>query len=124
VQHLAQLTKMQPKIFFIKDKRWLGTPYRHTKLKCSMKLYLKVIGYSCYTCLPQSSPAAAQRALKKGAPGTRPKAQRLLTIATPKHGPAHTHTCKQRQKIRNSTTLHKNSTQNHDRTVLCVTMIA
>jgi hypothetical protein len=85
-----------------------------------MKLYLKVIGYSCYTCLPQSSPAAAQTALQKWAPGTRPKAQRLLTIATPKHGPAHTHTCKQRQK---STTLHKNSTQNYDRTVLHVTTI-
>jgi hypothetical protein len=61
-----------------------------------------------------------------GAPSTRPKAQRLLTIATPKHGPAHTHThtYKQRQKIRNSTTLHKNSTQNYDRTILRVTTIA
>jgi hypothetical protein len=52
-----------------------------------MKLYLKVIGCSCYTCLPESSPAAAQRALKNVAPGTPPVAQRLLTIATPKHGP-------------------------------------
>jgi hypothetical protein len=51
-----------------------------------MKLYLKVIGCSCYTFLPQSSPAAAQRALKKVAPGTPPMAQRLLMIATPKHG--------------------------------------
>jgi hypothetical protein len=89
-----------------------------------MKLYLKVIGYSFYTCLPQSSPAAAQTALQKGAPDTRPKAQRLLTIATPKHGPAHTHTYKQRKKIRNSTTLLKNSTQNYDRTILHVTTIA
>ena len=23
---------------------WLGNPYRHTVLKCSMKMYLKVIG--------------------------------------------------------------------------------
>jgi hypothetical protein len=107
-----------------KDKKWLGSPYRHTELKCSMKWYLKVIGCSCYTCLPQSSPTAAQTALQKGAPGTRPKAQHLLTIATPKHGPAHTHTCKQRQKIRNSTTLHKNSTQNYDRTILRITTIA
>ena len=41
---------------------------------------------SCYTCLPQSSPAA-QTALKTvAAPGTGtpPKDQRLLTIATPK----------------------------------------
>jgi hypothetical protein len=47
-----------------------------------------MIGFSCYTCLPQSSPAAAaQRALKKVAPDTPPMAQRLLMIATPKHGP-------------------------------------
>jgi hypothetical protein len=88
-----------------------------------MKLYLKVIGCSCYTCLPQSSPAAAPTALQKGAPSTRPKAQRLLTSAMPKHGPAHTHTYKQGQKIRNSTTLHKNSTLNYDRTILRVTTI-
>jgi hypothetical protein len=69
-QHLAQLN-----------------PYRHTVLKCSMKCYLKVIGCSYYTYLPQSSPAAAQRALKKVAPGTPPKAQRLLTIVTSKQGP-------------------------------------
>ena len=51
-----------------------------------MKLYLKVIGGSCYTCLPQSSPAA-QTALKMVSAlgsGTPPKDQRLLTIATPK----------------------------------------
>ena len=61
---------------------------------------------SCYTCLPQSSPTA-QRSLQKVAPGTLPKDQRLLTIATPKQGPAHTHTCKQRQRLRNITSLHK-----------------
>jgi hypothetical protein len=87
-------------------------------------MYLKAIGGSCYTCLPQSSPIAAQTAQKTVAPGTRPKAQRLLTIATPKHGPAHTHTCKQGQNIRNSTTLHRNSTQNYARTILRVTTIA
>ena len=41
---------------------------------------------SCYTCLPQSSPAA-QTAVKTVAAlgtGTPPKDQRLLTIATPK----------------------------------------
>jgi hypothetical protein len=46
-----------------------------------------MIGCSCYTCLPQSSLAAAQRALKKVAPGTLPVAQRLLTIEASKHGP-------------------------------------
>ena len=42
---------------------------------------------SCYTCLPQSSPAAAQTAVKTvAAPGTGTplKDQRLLTIAMPK----------------------------------------
>ena len=38
---------------------------------------------SCYTCLPQTAPAAAQTALKM-APGTPQMDQRLLTIATPK----------------------------------------
>ena len=81
-----------------------------------MKLYLKVIGCSCYTCLPQTVPAA-QTALKMdAAPGTGTGApqmdQRLLTIAMPKQDPAHIHTCKQRQKLRNSTTTHKNSKQN------------
>ena len=64
---------------------------------------------SCYTCLPHSSPAA-QTALKTVATpdtGTPLKDQRLLTIATPKQGPAHTHTCKQKQNLRNSTTIHK-----------------
>ena len=39
---------------------------------------------SCYTCLPQSSPAA--QTVMKMAPGTGtpPKDQRLLMIATPK----------------------------------------
>ena len=35
-----------------------------------MKLYLKVIGCSCYTCLPRTTPAAAQIAQKMAAPGT------------------------------------------------------
>ena len=26
---------------YINDIKWLGNPYRHTILKCSMKLYLK-----------------------------------------------------------------------------------
>ena len=44
---------------------------------------------SCYTCLPQTAPAAAQAALKSvTTPGTGtdapPEDQRLLTIATPK----------------------------------------
>ena len=53
-----------------------------------MKLYLKVIGGSCYTCLPRTAPAAAQSAQKTAAPGTStgapPVAQRLLTNTWPK----------------------------------------
>ena len=49
----------------------------------------KVIGCSCYTCLPRTAPAAAQSAQKVvAAPGTGtgapPVAQCLPTIAMPK----------------------------------------
>ena len=53
-----------------------------------MKMYLKVIGCSCYTCLPRTAPAAAQSGQKTAAPGTSTGApqmdQRLLTITWPK----------------------------------------
>ena len=53
-----------------------------------MKNVIKVIGGSCYTCLPRTALAAAQTAPKTAAPGTGTGApqmdQRLLTIATPK----------------------------------------
>ena len=53
-----------------------------------MKMYLKVIGCSCYTCLPRTVPAAAQTGLKTAAPGTGTRApqmdQRLLTNTWPK----------------------------------------
>ena len=53
-----------------------------------MKLYLKVMGCSCYTCLPRTAPAAAQTAPKTAAPGTGIGApqmdQRLLTNTWPK----------------------------------------
>ena len=69
---------------------------------------------SCYTCLPQSSPTAPTALKTVAAPGTGtpPKDQRLLTIAMPKQGPAHTHTCKQMLTLGNSTSIHKNSTLN------------
>ena len=70
-----------------------------------------------YTYLPQTAPAA-RSAPRKVAPGTPPKDQCQLTIATPKQGPAHTHTCKQNQNPRDSTTLHRNSKQNRARTIL------
>ena len=54
-----------------------------------MKVYLKVIGCSCYTCLPQTAPAAAQTNLKvRATPGTGTGApqmdQRLLMNTWPK----------------------------------------
>ena len=80
---------MQPKGYiYIKDIKWLGNPYRHTVLKCSMKLYLKVIGCSCYTCLPRTAPTTIQTGRKTAAPGTGTGApqmdQRLLTYTWPK----------------------------------------
>ena len=78
---------MQPK-GYIKDIKWLGNPYRHTVLRCSMKMYLKVIGCSCYTYLPRTAPTVAQSARKTAASGTGtgapPVAQRLLTNTWPK----------------------------------------
>ena len=53
-----------------------------------MKLYLKVIGGSCYTCLPRTAPTAAQSTQKTAAPGTGTGApqmdQRQLTNTWPK----------------------------------------
>ena len=59
-----------------------------------MKMYLKVISCSCYTCLPQTAPAA--QIAQKMAPGTGTRApqmdQRLLTNTWPKtiHNNKHT----------------------------------
>ena len=53
-----------------------------------MKMYLKAIGCSCYTCLPRTALAAAQTSRKTAAPGTGTGApqldQRLLTNTCPK----------------------------------------
>ena len=53
-----------------------------------MKLYLKVIGCSCYTYLPRTAAAAAQSGQKTAAPDTGTGApqmdQRLLTNTWPK----------------------------------------
>ena len=93
-----------------------------------MKLYLKVIGCSCYTFLPRTAQAAAQTAPKMAAPGTSTGApqmdQRLLTNTWPKIRQQHKHTCKQRLTLRNSTTIHKNSKQNQARTILRISTIA
>ena len=52
------------------------------------EIVFKMIGCSCYTCLPRTAPAAAQSAWKTAAPGTGtgapPVARRLLTNTWPK----------------------------------------
>ena len=53
-----------------------------------MKVYLKVIGCSCYTFLPRTAPAATQTGRKTATPGTGTGApqmdQRLLPNTWPK----------------------------------------
>ena len=58
-------------------------------VQCSMKNVIKVIGGSCYTCLPRTAPAAAQSARKTAAAlgtgtGAPQMDQRLLTNTWPK----------------------------------------
>ena len=57
--HLAQLTKMQPNGIYIKDIKWLGQSLKAYSIKMQYENIFKSDGWcSCYTCLPQSSPAA------------------------------------------------------------------
>ena len=90
------------------------------------EMVFKVIGCSCYTCLPRTAPAAAQTSRKTAALGTGtgapPVDQRLLMNTWPETRQQYKNTCKQRLTLRNSTTIHKNS--NQARTILRVTMIA
>ena len=74
---------------------WLGNPYRNTVLKYSIKMQYKNVfksdrWCSCYTCLPQTDPAAQTAQRKVVAPGTGagapPVAQRLLTTHGHKQG--------------------------------------
>ena len=71
---------------------------------------------SCYTCLPQTIPAAQTAQKMVAAPGTGTRApsvaQRLLTNTLPETRQQYKHTCKQEQTLRNSKTIHKNSEQN------------
>ena len=63
-----------------------------------MKNVIKVIGGSCYTCLPRTALAAAQSDPKTAAPGTGTGApqldQRLLTNTWPKQCTNNKHTSK------------------------------
>ena len=76
-----------------------------------MKNVFKMIGCSCYTCLPRTAPTATQTGQKTAAPGTGtgapPVAQRLLTNTWPKTMHNNKHTCKQMLTLRNNTSIHK-----------------
>ena len=82
----------------------------HTVLKCSMKMYLKVMGVvhvilaflKALLLLNYSEDGSWYSS--DGSTSTHDR--------NAKTSPEHTHTCKQRQKLRNSTTIHKNSKQN------------
>ena len=75
---------------YIKDIKWLGKSLQAYNIKMQYVNVFKVIGCSCYTCLPRIALAAAQSARKTAAPGTGtgapPVAQRLLTNTWPKQG--------------------------------------
>ena len=68
---------------YIKDKKWLGKSLYAYSIKMQNENVFKNDRWcSCYTCLPQTAPAAAQTDPKMApGTGTPPKDQRLLTIA-------------------------------------------
>ena len=114
---------------YIKDIKWLGKSLQAYSIKMQYEIVIKGDRWcSCYTCLPQTTPATTQTGLKMAAPstgtGAPPVAQRLLTFATPKRVHNHIHTCRQEKTLRNSTTIHKNSTLNQSKTILHITTIA
>ena len=107
---------MQPK-GYIKDIKWLGKSLQAYNIKMQYEIVFKSDRCcSCYTCLPQSSPAAQTTQKVVSALGTRtgapPVAQRLLTNTWPETRQQYKYTCKQEQILRNSITIHQNSKQN------------
>ena len=78
---------MQPKGIF-KGYKLARKSLKAYSIKMQYENVFKVIGCSCYTCLPRTAPAAAQTDLKTAAPGTGTGApqidQRLLTNTWPK----------------------------------------
>ena len=81
-----------------------------------MKNVIKVIGCSCYTCLPRTALAAAQTAPKTATPGTGTGApqmdQRLLTNTWPEQCTIISIQANSNKKLKNSTSIHENSTLN------------
>ena len=97
-------------------------------IKMQYEIVFKVMGCSCYTCLPRTALAAAQSARKTAAPGTgtgTPQLdQRLLTNTWPKQCTTISIQANSNKKLKNSTSIHKNSTLNYSKTILRVTTIA
>ena len=71
---------------------------------------------SCYTCLPRTARTAAQSARKTAAPGTDTGApqmdQRLLTNTWPKQCTIISIQANTNKKLRNNTSIYKNSKKN------------
>ena len=93
-----------------------------------MKLYLKVMGCSCYTCLPRTALAAAQTDPKTAALGTGTGAPQMDQRLHHEHMAKTMHKisiqANTNKKLRNSTSIYKNSAQNYSRTILRITTIA
>ena len=110
---------------YIKGIKWLGSPYRHTVLKCSMKLYLKwKVLFMLY--LPSSKFSYCSNCSEDGVCSGywySSEGSKSTHDRTPKQVHNHIHTCKQEKTLRNSTTVHKNNEQNWARTILRVTTI-
>ena len=116
-------------IYIYKVIKWLGKSLQAYSIKIQYENVFKSDGCcSCYTCLPQTTPAAAQTDLKMVALGTGTGApqmdQRLLTNTWPKQRTTISIQANTNKKLRNSTSIHKNSTLNYSNTVLRVTTIA
>ena len=112
----------------IKDIKWLGDPYRHTVLKCSMKdvikddrLFMLYLPSSyCSGCCSNCSEDGCSGYWYWGSSDGSTSTHEHMA----KNNTQHKHTCKQKLTLRNSTTIHKNSKQNQARTILHVSMIA
>ena len=78
---------MQPKGTY-KGYKLARKSLKAYSINMQYEIVFKVIGCSCYTCLPRTALAAAQSARKTAAPGTGTGApqldQRLLTNTWPK----------------------------------------
>ena len=71
---------------YIKDIKWLGKSLKAYSIKMQYEMVFKVIGCSCYTCLPRIALAAAQTDPKTAAPGTGTGLLRWINVYSRTHG--------------------------------------